>query len=131
MGGLRRLNVKLTCGSEMDGGGYGQNIAAGVSADNISAVITDLFYNGEEPLFSAQYGREDPDMGEFELWGHFTQIVWSGTTEVGCFTADCSASGLGNTGSGVSPYFTVCNYKTPGMLREKRHDISMILMLFR
>jgi len=109
------LILELTMRSEMDGGGYGQNIAAGVPFDNISAVITDLFYNSEEPLFAAQYGLDDPDMSEFEKWGHFTQIVWEGTTEVGCWTADCSAGGLENTGTGVSPWFTVCNYKSPGM----------------
>ena len=36
----------------MDGGGYGQNIAAGVKADNVSAVITELFYNGEERAYA-------------------------------------------------------------------------------
>lgn len=112
---MRHRKTELTVGSEMDGGNFGQNIAAGVSADNISAVITDLFYNGEEPLFTPQYGRDDPDMDGFPSWGHFTQMVWCGTTEVGCYTADCSAHGLGNTGSGVAPYFTVCNYKNPGM----------------
>jgi hypothetical protein len=81
----------------MDGGGYGQNIAAGVKADNVSAVITELFYNSN-----------------FHVWGHMTQIVWTNTTSVGCATVDCSATGLANTGGNVSPYFTVCNYYPPG-----------------
>lgn len=98
----------------MDGGGYGQNIAAGVKADNVSAVITELFYNGEVGLYEGQYGKESPDMSNFHEWGHFTQIVWKGTTEVGCATVDCSSSGLANTGGNVPPYFTVCNYKSPG-----------------
>lgn len=93
------------------GGGYGQNIAAGVEQANISAVITDMFYNGEEPLYAAYYGQE-PDMSNFEGWGHFTQIVWKDTTHVACYTQACDV--LQNTGSGVSPYFTVCNYKGPG-----------------
>ncbi|KAM3422757.1 hypothetical protein BST61_g241 [Cercospora zeina] len=100
---------------EMDGGGYGQNIAAGVSGDNITAVITDLFYNAEEPIYAeASRGySQNPDMTSFELFGHFTQIVWCGTTEVGCATsANCGT--LANTGSGVEPYFTVCNYRGPG-----------------
>lgn len=112
------LTVAKSCRYEHDvtagGGGYGQNIAAGVAADNITAVISDMFYNGEEPLYAAFYGQE-PDMSNFEAWGHFTQIVWKDTTEVACATYDCSAEGgLQNTGGGVSPYFTVCNYKGPG-----------------
>lgn len=97
-----------------NGGGYGQNIAAGVQADNISAVITELFYNNEIVNFPKPYGQENPDMTNFENWGHFTQVVWASTTEVGCYTQDCSSSGLSNVGSDVGPYFTVCNYSPPG-----------------
>ena len=97
----------------MDGGGYGQNIAAGVEANNVSAVITDLFYNGEVGYYANQYGKANPDMTNFELWGHFSQIVWKDTNKVGCATQYCP-NGLGNTGSNVSPYFTVCNYGPPG-----------------
>lgn len=97
----------------MDGGGYGQNIAAGVEGSNVSAVITDLFYNGEVGYYDGMYGMADPDMTNFELWGHFSQIVWKGTNKVGCATSHCP-NGLGNVGSNVSPYFTVCNYGPPG-----------------
>jgi hypothetical protein len=99
---------------DVNGGGYGQNIAAGVKPENIATIITDMFYNGEVGYFAGQYGKKNPDMDDFEKWGHFSQIVWAGTTHVGCATQDCSASGLSNTGGGVAPYFTVCNYKTPG-----------------
>ncbi|EME85351.1 uncharacterized protein MYCFIDRAFT_210209 [Pseudocercospora fijiensis CIRAD86] len=99
--------------TQVNGGGYGQNIAAGVEPANVSAIITDLFYNGEEPYFASQYGKDNPDMTDFEKWGHFSQIVWKGTTHVACATHHCP-NGLANTGSGVSPYFTVCNYKSPG-----------------
>lgn len=97
-----------------NGGGYGQNIAAGLPASNVSAVITDLFYNGEVNNFAGLYGQANPDMSNFENWGHFSQLVWKATTQVGCATQDCSASGLANTGQYVSPYFTVCNYMSPG-----------------
>ncbi|KAK8200766.1 hypothetical protein M8818_006082 [Zalaria obscura] len=95
-------------------GGYGQNIAAGVEASNVSAVITDLFYNGEVNWYNGLYGEAQPDMTNFEHWGHFSQIVWVGTTKVACVTQDCSSSGLANVGSDVAPYFTVCNYGDPG-----------------
>ncbi|GAB7336025.1 hypothetical protein MBLNU13_g08845t1 [Cladosporium sp. NU13] len=114
--------IGKTCSYEhmmtMDGGGYGQNIAAGVKADNVSAVITELFYNGEERAYAdaGNYGKSGSafDNSNFHVWGHMTQIVWTNTTSVGCATVDCSATGLANTGGNVSPYFTVCNYYPPG-----------------
>ena len=99
---------------DKDQGAYGQNIAAGVKADNVSAVITELFYNGEVSFYDELYGEDNPSMDNFHEWGHFSQIVWKGTTEVGCATVDCSSQNLANTGGNVAPYFTVCNYKKQG-----------------
>ncbi|KEQ76733.1 PR-1-like protein [Aureobasidium namibiae CBS 147.97] len=98
---------------DVDGGNYGQNIAAGVEANNVSAVITELFYNGEVGYYTNLYGQANPDMTNFEKWGHFSQLVWKGTTKVGCATQYCSG-GLANVGQYVSPHFTVCNYGAPG-----------------
>jgi len=100
-----------------NGGGYGQNIAAGVESANISAVISDLFYNGEVNFFNGLYGEANPDMTNFENWGHFSQIVWKSTTTVGCATQYCPG-GLANVGSDVAPYFTVCNYGPPGKINK-------------
>jgi len=105
------------------GGGYGQNIAAGAPEDNITSVITDLFYNGEINNFAGLYGQATPDNinddAAFDGYGHYTQIVWQGTTAVGCATVDCTGqgngpNGLGNVASDVPPFFTVCNYSPPG-----------------
>lgn len=109
------------------GGGYGQNIAAGVDRDNIASVITDMFYNGEEWQFAEYdlYGQANPDMTHFDAWGHFTQLVWKDTTHVACYTTtedDCSVINSLNSetntwepmSSAIPPYFTVCNYKNPG-----------------
>ncbi|KAF2772267.1 PR-1-like protein [Teratosphaeria nubilosa] len=104
------------------GGGYGQNIAAGVAADNVSAIITDLFYNGEVGWYADLYGQDQPDMTHFELWGHFSQLVWKETRTVGCATVDCSSKGLADVGSDVSPVFTVCNYYPPGNYQNDYGD---------
>lgn len=80
----------------------------------MSAIITDLFYNGEVGWYPQPYGQASPDMTNFEKWGHFSQIVWGDTTSVGCATNNCGPNGLANVGSDVSPYFTVCNYYPAG-----------------
>jgi Cysteine-rich secretory protein family len=71
-------------------------------------------YNDEIGFFPLPYGQAQPDMSNFESWGHFSQIVWQSTTSVGCATVNCP-NGLANTGAGVAPWFTVCNYSPPGM----------------
>jgi len=96
------------------GGGYGQNIAAGTPAHQVGAAISNEFYTGEEPLFGklGLYGEANPT-DDFGRWGHFTQLVWKDTQSVGCATQHCPG-GVGKTGGGVEPYFTVCNYEKPG-----------------
>lgn len=95
------------------GGGYGQNIGAGAPPQDVPAMITNEMYNGEINSYPLPYGIE-PDMSNFEAWGHYSQIVWKDTVSVGCAVQDCSAQGLSGVGSGVSAYFTVCNYSPPG-----------------
>jgi hypothetical protein len=48
---------------DIEQGAYGQNIAAGVEANNVSAVITELFYNGEVGYYDNLYAPDptDPD----------------------------------------------------------------------
>lgn len=99
----------------MDGGGYGQNIAAGAPVNSINTVIGEQFYNGEVGKFT-QYGQATPSDfdAKFESYGHFTQVVWVGTTSVGCASYDCSSVGLKNVGGNIPPIFHVCNYGPPG-----------------
>lgn len=82
---------------------------------SIDTVITGQFYNNEVGLF-VDYGQGTPaDFdSNFELYGHFTQVVWVGSTSVGCASVDCSASGLANVASDVPPIFHVCNYSPAG-----------------
>jgi len=110
---------------QVDGGGYGQNIAAGIYADKVGEVITGLFYNNEFPIFQSYFGYDQPNMASFEKWGHLTQVVWKDTTSVGCYTADCSGQGLANVGSNTPAKFTVCNYDPPGNYEnEYGHNVG-------
>ena len=89
------------------------NIAQGtyLGAGNLSAVISNMWYNAEVTLFPA-YGVNDLDTsGEgFQNWGHFSQVVWDGTTAIGCGSAKCDPGT--SIGSG---YFVACMYYPPGM----------------
>ncbi|MCJ1377184.1 Mucin-2 [Xylographa soralifera] len=92
--------------------GVGMNIAQGtyLGAGNLSAVISDMWYNSELAEFPG-YGIADLDVtsSAFQDWGHFSQVVWKGTTAVGCGTSQCSAGT--SIGSG---YFVACLYFAPG-----------------
>lgn len=98
------------------GGGYGQNLASwGGSGDIDNAMVntaaravTEQWYNGEFNSFQ-YYGDANPT-SNFGAWGHFTQVVWASTTEVGCATVKCPAG----TVLSLESWYTVCNYNPPG-----------------
>lgn len=83
-------------------------------------MITNLMYNDEINYFPTPYGSADPDMGMFDKWGHFSQIVWKETTHVGCATVTCPS--LGNVDSSMALPFTVCNYYPPGNVQSQYGD---------
>jgi len=72
-------------------------------------------YNGEINSYPGYGPTKDGnvDMTDFEKWGHYSQMVWKNTQSVGCAVVQCP-NGLANTGTGVSPWMTVCNYSPPG-----------------
>ncbi|KAK4937904.1 hypothetical protein LTR10_021545 [Elasticomyces elasticus] len=98
----------------VSGGGYGQNIGAGFSATplGMGEMLTEFMYNDEMASYT-YYGGE-PNYNTLDDWGHFSQIVWKGSSSVGCYTANCTATGLQNSNAGVQPFFTVCNYSPAG-----------------
>ncbi|KAJ5793996.1 Ves allergen [Penicillium paradoxum] len=93
---------------------YGQNIGYGIEQSKVGEqIISQMMYSDEEPLFSGLYGQANPDMTNFLDWGHFTQIVWKDTREVGCYTYTCASLKEGESSIPNSP-FTVCNYFPAG-----------------
>lgn len=100
-------------------GGYGQNIdAAGYSnpvpdwseAAVVAYAITDGWYYGEVNNFSPYYGQPSPSMSGPEYL-HFTQVVWKGSSTVGCAAQYCP---YGTVLGGSYGWFTVCNYGPEG-----------------
>lgn len=102
-------------------GSYGQNIAMYGSSGDIESTskasviaqaVTEMWYNGEVWQFpESSYGEATPDMTDFEGWGHFSQLVWVDSTEVGCAVQYCAA---GTMLASMGSFFSVCNYRSAG-----------------
>jgi hypothetical protein len=75
------------------------------------AITTQWYYGEVNNFLPAYYGLATPDLAKFAGYGHFTQLVWSGSATVGCASRFCAA---GTIFSGVGSWFTVCNYVAPG-----------------
>lgn len=103
-----------------DQGQYGQNIGYGVTEADVGQMISNMMYNDEIGYFPTPYGAASPSMDLFDKWGHFSQIVWKGTTHVACITHPCAK--LGNVDSSEALPFTVCNYSPPGNFKGEYGD---------
>ncbi|ABN67684.2 predicted protein [Scheffersomyces stipitis CBS 6054] len=75
------------------GGKYGENLAVG--------------YSSGVTAFDAWYVEgDDYNYNAATQWDHFTQVVWKGTTQLGCAYKDCSAENWGK--------YVICSYNPPG-----------------
>jgi len=88
----------------VNGLNYGQNIAGTWNTD-IAAIIAGEWYS-EASAYGSFYGLTNPP--DSPDTGHFTQLVWKDTTDIGCATQDCRGV------PGLDNYFVVCNYATAG-----------------
>lgn len=87
------------CQWQHSGGPYGENLAAGYP--DVAAAVDGW---GDE---RGKYNFQTPT-GFSEATGHFTQLVWKGTTSTGCAAANCTGKG------GMDGFFLVCEYYPPG-----------------
>ena len=84
------------CGFDHSGNAYGENLAAGTRGTLDAAAIVGM-WAGEVAAYDFKRGRFAMDTG------HFTQVVWRGTTQLGCGSATCNGMDV-----------WVCNYDPPG-----------------
>lgn len=91
-------------------GGPGENLWDAVSTEPAAFPIGDAVksWAGEQKYYDARSGR-----CRGGVCGHFTQLVWRGTTHVGCGVASCQAGGFTAT-------IWACNYAPAGNLIGQR-----------
>jgi hypothetical protein len=93
--------------SSGDAKSLGENMA-------IAQAITDMWHNGECMAYPKEdYGKDNPSMTNFEVWGHFSQLVWVGSEMVGCKAQYCEP---GTMYPDMGAWFSVCNYYPAGKL---------------
>ncbi len=91
-----------TCPASHSGAQYGENLAWATYSASLSSVVT--WWYSEE----VDYDYANP--GFSPATGHFSQVVWKGTTELGCAYNDGCTSGM-YQGSHTA---WVCQYNPPG-----------------
>jgi hypothetical protein len=84
------------CAFEHSDTRYGENLAAGTAGSLDAAAVVGMWAD-EERAFDFRRG------GFSGRTGHFTQLVWRETRELGCGTVTCD---------GLDVF--VCNYDPPG-----------------
>jgi uncharacterized protein YkwD len=92
------------CAFDHSNGSYGENLAAGTSGTLGPRSVVEMWYDEV-----AQY--RFPDGGFSMKTGHFTQLVWRGTKQVGCGRSQCK---------GMDVF--VCEYDPPGNWEGKYRE---------
>jgi len=91
--------------------GYGENIAAAWPAGSLSWTdVVDMWGAEKKYFIYGPFGDGSSTTGHWYDVGHYTQIVWDTTTEVGC--------GKATNVSQNAEYF-VCQYNPPGNYRGR------------
>ena len=99
------LAYAKTCPSGHSASVYGENLSWASYGMDINLVVKKWY--DEEPLYD--YGNSGYIVGV----GHFTQIVWKETTEIGC----ARVTGCGPENS-LRANIWVCQYSPPGNYRS-------------
>ncbi|KAG0541526.1 hypothetical protein BDA96_02G024100 [Sorghum bicolor] len=91
------------CNLTLSGGPYGENLFWGAAGGNYSAAdVVGLWVSQKQ-----YYDHDSNTCAAGERCDSYTQVVWSGTTTIGCAAVECSNN------AGV---FAICSYNPPGNL---------------
>ncbi|KAF3037604.1 hypothetical protein E8E12_001393 [Didymella heteroderae] len=93
----------------------GQNLYLSTSAAfNVTAAITETWYKNELSSLTPWFGIASLPVTVLPSVSAAAQVVWKGTTRVGCASVDCSGKmKVNGVASGLTKY-TVCNYAAAG-----------------
>ncbi|RMJ28648.1 hypothetical protein PHISP_00505 [Aspergillus sp. HF37] len=117
------LNWARKCMWKHSNGPYGENLAYGFP--NASAAVSAW---GDE----AQQYNYYPPTGFTEQTGHFTQLVWRSTTDVGCAAVDCgypSSDSPDQDHRRANGWFVVCEYWPAGNVVGRNKTLFMLNVL--
>jgi len=82
-----------SCQMQHTGGPYGENLAMGTSLDAHEGI--QMWYDE---------GKDwQPGMGFQENTGHYTQVIWKGSQQIGCYLQNCGDQN-----------YLMCEYSPPG-----------------
>jgi uncharacterized protein YkwD len=90
---------------------YGENLAARTDQADPATVVASWAVEAEH------YDHRRNRCASGEVCGHYTQVVWRGSTTIGCAAARCSGGGPFGGGEW---FMWVCNYSPPGNWQGER-----------
>ncbi|KAF2665575.1 PR-1-like protein [Microthyrium microscopicum] len=98
------------CVFKHSGSGYGENLfmISNSESDPDYGSLTSSAYNAWISEMS-NYDFNNPEGSSLQQTGHFTQLVWKATTDIGCAWARCAG-----TGGLAYNHMFVCEYSPAG-----------------
>ena len=97
--GCKAAGDLVHSGTTYNGKWMGQNLFVSGGAAPTGAAVADNWYSENKNYDYASGGSKNG-----KVVGHFTQLVWNATTQIGCAVAEGSWSGFSPS------YFVCCNY---------------------
>lgn len=107
------LAAAQTCKSAAYVQGYNTYLSS-TSAFNVTAAITESWYKNELSSLTPWFGIASLPVSVLPSISAAAQVVWKGTTKVGCASVDCSGRMTVNGVASSLGKYTVCNYAAAG-----------------